>query len=118
MKADCPGCGLPKVFHLALKWDSNGTIVISLNPVQRVVVVEDVVTTGRSTREVIAILEDLGAVVIGVASMVNRTGAAQPFSPLPSRALLQVDFPTWVAEECPLCRDDVPISKPGSRPIK
>ena len=84
---------------------------------QRVVVVEDVVTTGRSTREVIAILGDLGADVIGVASVVNRSGDPQPFSPLPSRALLEVDFPTWAAEDCPLCRDDVPIAKPGSRPI-
>ena len=88
-----------------------------LEPGQRVVVVEDVVTTGRSTREVIVILEDLGADVIGVASVANRSGVAQPFSPLPSRALLQVDFPTWTAEECPLCRDDIPIAKPGSRPI-
>jgi orotate phosphoribosyltransferase len=84
---------------------------------QRVVVVEDVVTTGRSTKEVIAILEDLGADVIGVASVVNRSGVAQPFSPLPSRALLEVDFPTWAVEDCPLCRDGVPIAKPGSRPI-
>lgn len=88
-----------------------------LEPGQRVVVVEDVVTTGRSTREVIAILEDLGADVIGVASMVNRAGEAQPFSPLPSRALLEVDFPTWAVEDCPLCRDGVPIAKPGSRPV-
>ena len=85
---------------------------------QRVVVVEDVVTTGRSTREVIGILEDLGAVVIGVASVVNRSGNAQPFSPLPSRALLEVDFPTWTVEDCSLCRDGMPIAKPGSRPIR
>ena len=84
---------------------------------QRVVVVEDVVPTGRSTKEVIAILEDLGAAVIGVASVVNRSGAAQPFSPLPSRALLEVDFPTWPPGDCPLCRDGEPIAKPGSRPI-
>lgn len=85
---------------------------------QRVVVVEDVVTTGRSTREVIEILEGLGAKIVGVASMVNRSTAEQPFSPLPSRALLEADFPAWPADECPLCRDDVPIAKPGSRPIK
>lgn len=85
---------------------------------QQVVVVEDVVTTGRSTREVIVILEDLGAEVIGVASIVNRSGRPQPFSPLPSRALIEADFPTWSAEECPLCREAVPIAKPGSRPVK
>lgn len=85
---------------------------------QPVVVVEDVVTTGRSTREVISILDGLGAEVIGVASIVNRSSEAQPFSPLPSRALLEVDFPTWTADQCPLCRDGVPIAKPGSRPVK
>ncbi len=88
-----------------------------LAPGQRVVVVEDVVTTGRSTREVISILEGLGAEVTGVASQVNRSGDLQPFAPLPSRALLEVEFPTWKAEECPLCRDGEPITKPGSRPI-
>jgi orotate phosphoribosyltransferase len=86
-------------------------------PGQRVVVIEDVVTTGRSTREVIDILEGLGAAVIGVASMVNRSGKSQPFASLPSRHLLEVDFPTWTVEECPLCREGVPIAKPGSRPI-
>lgn len=84
---------------------------------QRMVVVEDVITTGRSTREVIAILEGLGADVLGVASMVNRSEAQQPFAPLPSRSLLRVEFPTWTDENCPLCREGVPIAKPGSRPI-
>jgi orotate phosphoribosyltransferase len=86
-------------------------------PGQRVVVIEDVVTTGRSTREVIDILEGFGAAVIGVASMVNRSGKSQPFASLPSRHLLEVDFPTWTVEECPLCREGVPIAKPGSRPV-
>ncbi len=89
-----------------------------LEPGRRVVVVEDVVTTGRSTREVIAILEGLGADVLGVASMVNRSRTDQPFAPLPSRSLLRVEFPTWTADSCPLCRDGVPIAKPGSRPIQ
>jgi orotate phosphoribosyltransferase len=89
-----------------------------IEPGQRAVVVEDVVTTGRSTGEVVTILEGLGADVIGVASIINRSGDEQPFAPLLSRALLQVDFPTWPADQCPLCRDEVPIAKPGSRPIK
>jgi orotate phosphoribosyltransferase len=88
-----------------------------IEPGQRVIVVEDVVTTGRSTREVIKILEGLGAEVICIASMINRSGNPQPFSPLPSRALLETDFPTWTAVNCRLCRDGVPIAKPGSRPI-
>jgi orotate phosphoribosyltransferase len=75
------------------------------------------VTTGRSTREVIEILTALEANVVGVASMVNRSHTEQPFEPLPSHHLLSVSFPTWSAEACPLCRDGVPIAKPGSRPV-
>lgn len=84
---------------------------------QRVVVVEDVVTTGKSTREVIAVLEGLGADVLGVGSLANRSEVEAPFAPLPSRHLLTARFPTWPAAECPLCREGVPIAKPGSRPI-
>ena len=110
--------GLPFIFTERAEGEMVLRRGFRLEARQRVVVVEDVVTTGRSTREVIAILEGLGADVIGVASMVNRSGQAQPFAPLPSHALLEVDFPTWSAEDCPLCRDGVPIAKPGSRPIK
>jgi orotate phosphoribosyltransferase len=109
--------GLPFIFTER----SQGEMVLrrgfGLEARQSVVVVEDVVTTGRSTHEVISILEGLGAEVIGVASIVNRSSEVQPFSPLPSRALLEVDFPTWTAAECPLCHEGVPIAKPGSRPI-
>jgi orotate phosphoribosyltransferase len=86
-------------------------------PGQRVVIVEDVVTTGKSTREVIEVLEAAGAEVVGLASMVNRSGVARPFGERPYRALLEVSFPTWTAAECPLCRDGVPVARPGSRPI-
>jgi orotate phosphoribosyltransferase len=88
-----------------------------IEPGQRVIVVEDVVTTGRSTREVIEVLTGLGAEVTGVVSMINRSGDPQPFSPLASHALLDIEFPTWPAAGCRLCRDGVPIAKPGSRPI-
>ncbi len=90
----------------------------AVTPGQRIVIVEDVVTTGKSTREVIEILEADGAVVVGLASMVNRSANPNPFDPKPYRALLGVSFPTWSADDCPLCADGVPIAKPGSRPIK
>ncbi len=86
-------------------------------PGQRVVVVEDVVTTGRSTREVLEVIAAAGAEAVGVASMVNRSGVANPFEPLPYAALLRVSFPTWPPESCPLCAEEVPIVKPGSRPV-
>jgi orotate phosphoribosyltransferase len=86
-------------------------------PGHRVVVVEDVVTTGKSTREVIALLGERGADVIAVGSLVNRSGHPQPFAPLPSCHLMAAEFPAWAVDECPLCRAGVPIAKPGSRPI-
>jgi orotate phosphoribosyltransferase len=90
----------------------------AVSPNQRIVVVEDVVTTGKSAREVVAVLEADGAEVVGLASLVNRSGNASPFDERPFRTLLEISFPTWTTEECPLCRDAVPIDKPGSRPIK
>jgi orotate phosphoribosyltransferase len=84
---------------------------------QPLVVVEDVVTTGKSTREVITALNESGATVIGVASIVNRSGRSNPFEPVPFQALLSVDLATWTADDCPLCQQGQPISKPGSRPL-
>ncbi len=88
----------------------------SVAPNQPVVVVEDVVTTGRSTREVIAILQRAGARVVGVASIVNRSEQDNPFAPLPFQTLLRVNFPVWSEDECPLCSKKQAIEKPGSRP--
>lgn len=84
---------------------------------QTVVIIEDVVTTGKSTREVMTVLENHGGRVIGVASMVNRTGSSTPFDKTPYHALLAADFPTWQPEDCPRCAEGTPIAKPGSRPV-
>ena len=87
-------------------------------PNQGIVVVEDVVTTGGSTREVIELMRSLGGYVVGVASLVNRSGISNPFDPLPYAAMLEANFPVWERAECPLCKRDRPIVKPGSRPVK
>ncbi|MCD4748012.1 MAG: orotate phosphoribosyltransferase [Thermoanaerobaculales bacterium] len=84
---------------------------------QSIVVIEDVVTTGKSTREVVAVLQAQGARVLAVGSIVNRSEKPNPFGDLPFRSLLSLDFPTWMPEECPLCADQTPIAKPGSRPV-
>jgi orotate phosphoribosyltransferase len=89
-----------------------------VGPKQAIVVVEDVVTTGGSTKEVIDLIESLGGCVIGVASMVNRSGVDNPFEPRPYCSLLRVAFPTWKPNICPLCRQGKPVTKPGSRPVK
>jgi len=88
----------------------------AIEPGSRVLVVEDVVTTGRSTREVMDVVSRQGGVVVGVAAIVNRSGQENPFAPLPFTALLTVEVPSWAPEACPLCASGVPLAKPGSRP--
>ena len=89
-----------------------------IEPGCRVLVVEDVVTTGRSTREVMSAVTQEGAAVVGVASIVNRSGSENPFAPLPFTALLTVEVPAYPPESCPLCASGIPLTKPGSRPDK
>jgi orotate phosphoribosyltransferase len=81
---------------------------------ERVVIVEDVVTTGKSTRETAAVVETHGAVVAGFASILNRSGRANPFD-APYEALMSLAFDTYEAPDCPLCKAGVPLDAPGSR---
>jgi orotate phosphoribosyltransferase len=78
------------------------------------VVVEDVFTTGKSTRETIAAAEVRGARVVGAGSIVDR-GMPAGSLPVAARSLLSLPVPAWTAEECPLCREGVPLDTPGSR---
>lgn len=83
---------------------------------ERLLVVEDVVTTGKSTREVIELVKTYGAKIAGVASLVDRSGGQVRFE-CGFTALVQVDVPTYAADACPLCREGkIPLVKPGSRP--
>jgi orotate phosphoribosyltransferase len=80
-----------------------------------VVVVEDVITTGKSTREVVDVVIAIGARVLAVGSLVDRSGGSVEMI-LPRASLLTLDVPTYPASECPLCaRGSRPV-KPGSRP--
>ncbi|NMP37366.1 MAG: orotate phosphoribosyltransferase [Clostridiales bacterium] len=85
---------------------------------QRVLVVEDVVTTGGSVKEVIELVRAAGGVVAGVGSIVDRTGGKIDFG-VPFRAVFSADVCSWEADECPLCKSGAgaPV-KPGSRKIK
>lgn len=85
-----------------------------LEPGERVVIVEDVVTTGRSTREAAEAVRAAGGEVVAVGSIVDRSGEENPFE-VPQFALLDLDLPTWTPEECPLCAEGRPAVKPGSR---
>ncbi|MFZ5788194.1 MAG: orotate phosphoribosyltransferase [Acidobacteriota bacterium] len=87
----------------------------AIEPGARVLVVEDVITTGGSTREVMDVVKARGGVIVGVGAIVNRSGQENPFAPLPFSALLTVDVPTYPPESCPLCASGRPVVKPGSR---
>ena len=86
----------------------------TLSPSDRVVVVEDVVTTGGSTRETIAVAEATGASVVGAASIVDR-GADGGSLTLPLEALVRMKVAAHSPDSCPLCAQGLPVVKPGSR---
>ncbi|KPU44646.1 orotate phosphoribosyltransferase [Oxobacter pfennigii] len=83
-------------------------------PNSNVLVVEDVVTTGGSVKEVIEIVKNYGANVIGVASLVDRSGGKVDFG-VEYKSLISFDIPTYEEYECPMCKDGSPCIKPGSR---
>jgi orotate phosphoribosyltransferase len=86
----------------------------SLAPGEAVVVVEDVVTTGGSTRETIEVARAAGARVVGAGTIIDRSGGAQALD-VPFHALAAVSLPTYDPAACPLCRAGQPVVKPGSR---
>jgi len=81
----------------------------------RVVVIEDVVTTGGSTRETIEVARGIGATVVGAASIIDRSGTTASFD-VPFQALASVSWPAYEPSVCPQCADGIPSVKPGSRP--
>lgn len=86
----------------------------ALEPGETVVVVEDVITTGGSTREVMEAVTRAGARVVGVGSLVDRSGGSVDLG-VPRRSLLTLEVPTYEAAACPLCATGGKPEKPGSR---
>jgi orotate phosphoribosyltransferase len=88
----------------------------AIEPGERILVVEDAITTGKSALEVVSLCRGLGAEIVGVGALVDRTGDRKPFEGTPFEALVRLEIPTWTEEECPLCKEGIPCVKPGSRP--
>lgn len=86
----------------------------SLAPADRVVVVEDVLTTGKSTRETILVAREAGADVVGAAAIIDR-GAGADRIDVAMHALVRLDVPAYAAAGCPQCARGTPVVKPGSR---
>ena len=87
----------------------------SLKRNEKVLVGEDVVTTGKSTYEVVEVVEKAGAEVVGVASIVDRSDGAAIFTQ-EFRSLLKINIKSYRPEDCPICREGkITLTKPGSR---
>ncbi|MFD1397170.1 orotate phosphoribosyltransferase [Kroppenstedtia eburnea] len=86
----------------------------TLQPGERVLLVEDVVTTGGSVGEVADLVQAEGATVVGIASLVDRSGGRAPFQ-APFRSLMQQSIESFDPADCPLCKQGMPVEKPGSR---
>ena len=85
-----------------------------LEPGEGVVVVEDVITTGGSTREVMEAARAQGARVLAAGSLVDRSGGQVDLG-VPHRSLLTLEVPSYPADTCPLCAQGSALEKPGSR---
>lgn len=87
-----------------------------LHPGLKVLVVEDVITTGGSVKEVLEVVQKLGAEPVGVGVIVDRSGGKADFG-LPLFSLLQIQIETFEPDSCPLCAEGIPAIKPGSRQV-
>ena len=84
-----------------------------ITPGEKVLVVDDVMTTGGSVREVIAAVKKLGGIIIGVGVLVLRT-AQEPDFAVPFYACHRTQVATYQPDKCPLCKQGIPLVKPGS----
>lgn len=87
-----------------------------VEPTDKVLVLEDVVTTGGSVKELIECVRAAGAEVVGVASLVNRSGGRVDFG-VPFKSLVNLDITTYQPEDCPMCKEGSVAYKPGSRQV-
>lgn len=88
-----------------------------VGPKDRVLLVEDVVTTGGSVDELAALVKDTGATIVGVGALIDRSNGWASFD-VKYHALLSVDLKTYDPAQCPLCKEGVPMTKPGSRGLR
>ena len=87
----------------------------TVTPGEAAVVIEDVITTGGSTQDVVEVLRTLGAEVLGAGSIVDRSGGTAEVG-VPRVALATLQVAVYQPEDCPQCRAGIPVVKPGSRP--
>jgi len=113
--AGASGGGCPALF---VERDAGGMLTLrrgfNLADGQRVLVIEDVWTTGGSTLETIHVVQEAGGRVVAAGALIDRSGGRIEF-PVPSEALLELPLDSFTPAECPLCRQGSTPAKPGSR---
>ncbi|HEV2183370.1 MAG TPA: orotate phosphoribosyltransferase [Candidatus Acidoferrales bacterium] len=112
------GLGVRAVF---VERDISGRMALrrgfAFQPNERVLVVEDVWTTGGSTRETIGVVEQAGGLAVAAGALIDRSGNRLELN-VPTKALIDLDIPSYEAFECPLCRSGQEIAKPGSHFVR
>lgn len=88
----------------------------TIKPGEKVLVCEDVVTTGGSVFEVIDIVKESGGEVVGVGYIVDRSNGKVNFG-FPQKSTMKMEVISYLPEECPLCKENIPLVKPGSRKV-
>lgn len=103
---------------LFVERDASGHMALrrgfELKPGERALVIEDVWTTGGSTRETIGVVEEEGGLAVAAGALIDRTSGKIEWN-LPARALLEMEVPSYEADDCPLCRAGGMPTRPGSR---
>lgn len=109
--------GVPGIF--AEREDNKMTLKrgFEIEKGQRILVAEDVITTGGSVQEVVDLLEELGGNPIGAATIIDRSSAETLKLKLPYKSLLQLEIPVYDEKDCPMCKEGSSPYKPGSRKI-
>jgi orotate phosphoribosyltransferase len=114
------GYAVAQALNVRFIWTErqDGTMTVrrgfTIKPGEKILVVEDVITTGGSTRECIAALETDGGNVIGAASIIDRSNGKADVG-VPRISLVSLDVPSYKQDECPLCVKGIEAVKPGSR---
>jgi orotate phosphoribosyltransferase len=110
--------GVPAIF---VERNAGGDLTLrrgfTLEPGEKVLVIEDVWTTGGSTMDTIQVIEEAGGRVIAVGALVDRSGGKIEF-PVESQSLLGLNIPSYTPEDCPQCQEGGTAVKPGSRFVR
>lgn len=90
----------------------------TVEPGQKILVTEDVFTTGGSAQEVVELVQSMGGNVIAAGSIIDRTAGNTVKLKVPFQSLIKFEFKTYDPADCPMCKQGIPAVKPGSRPDK